>query len=90
MIDKSHALRPEFKKASSKKRVEYPRSNKIADNQREFNLLPEEDVQTERMSREIFAAAYKRWMERVRVLHVLQVVMRTDSYTLKRLRSSQG
>ena len=63
MIDKSHVLTRKFKGVFDKA-FEYRQSKKIAHNQREFNLLPEEDVQTERTSCEIFAAAYKRWMER--------------------------
>ena len=39
-------------------------SKKIADNHREFHILTEEDSTAERTSRELFATAYKRWMER--------------------------
>jgi hypothetical protein len=59
----SEYLTPEFK-AVFDKAFEYRQSKKIADNHREFNLLTEEDAAAERMSREIFAAGYKRWMER--------------------------
>jgi hypothetical protein len=59
----SEYLTPEFKGVFDKA-FEYRQSKKIADNHREFNILTEEDATAERTSREIFAAAYKRWMER--------------------------
>jgi hypothetical protein len=58
----SEYLTPEFKGVFDKA-FEYRQSKKIADNHREFNILTEEDSTAERTSREIFAAAYKRWME---------------------------
>jgi hypothetical protein len=58
----SSYLTPEFKSVFDKA-FEHRQSKKIADNHREFNILAEEDSTAERSSREIFAAAYKRWME---------------------------
>jgi hypothetical protein len=55
-------LAPEFKGLFDKA-IEYRQSKKIADNHRAFNLLTEEDESTECTSREIFASAYKRWVE---------------------------
>ena len=59
----SEYLTPEFKDVFDKA-FEYRQSKKIADNHRDFNILTEEDSTAERTSREIFATAYKRWMER--------------------------
>jgi hypothetical protein len=59
----SEYLTPEFKGVFDKA-FEYRQSKKIADNHREFTILTEEEVTAERSSREIFAAAYKRWMDR--------------------------
>ncbi len=59
----SEYLTPEFKDVFDKA-FEYRQSKKIADNHREFNILTEDDATAERTSREIFAAAYKRWIER--------------------------
>ncbi len=59
----SEYLTPEFKDVFDKA-FEYRQSKKIADNHREFNILTDEDAIAERTSREIFAAAYKRWIER--------------------------
>ena len=58
----SEYLTPEFKGVFDKA-FEYRQSKKIADNHRDFNLLTDEDATAERISRGIFAAAYKRWIE---------------------------
>jgi len=58
----SEYLTPEFKGVLDKA-FEFRQSKKIADNHREFSILTDEDATAERTSREIFAAAYKRWME---------------------------
>ena len=45
------------------KAFEYRQSKRLADNHRGFGILIEEDSTAERNARELFAAAYKRWME---------------------------
>lgn len=58
----SEYLTPEFKGVFDKA-FEYRQSKKIADNHRQLNLLSDDEATAEGSSREIFAAAYKRWIE---------------------------
>ena len=62
-VGNAEYLTSEFKGLFDKA-FEYRQSKKIADNHRQFKILTEEDAAAERNSREIFAAAYKRWIER--------------------------
>jgi len=56
-------LTSEFKSVFDKA-FEYRQSKRLADNQRQLDVLTEHDAAVEHTTREIFAAAYERWMER--------------------------